>query len=252
MNPVRTRAVGRLEPCAGKLACTVLRGGPAGNGALLPDGKARTPYEFGVKVTVATNAAALEHRASNIIANYQPGNSESLGSLNQPTLGRLPVGNVGDLEQLKSRIADVQGNMNLSKLPFSLSEKQRETLEKRLRWPVSATSRQSIDTLRDRTVSLLKKQKETVKNLEKLLIEVAKKSEETKWLLASDAEQAIMPWRFMAWGPSRVSEAEVKRLERLEEHLDYVIRVLDDPNRDPGEVQRIRQEAADPSQSSTQ
>jgi transposase, IS5 family len=51
-NPVRTRAVGRLEPCAGKLACTVLRGGHAGNGVLLPDGKAHKRYEFGVKVGV--------------------------------------------------------------------------------------------------------------------------------------------------------------------------------------------------------
>ena len=53
MNPVRPRAVGRLEPCAGKLACTVLRGGHAGNGVSLPDGKARNPYEFGVKVSLA-------------------------------------------------------------------------------------------------------------------------------------------------------------------------------------------------------
>jgi len=53
-NPVRQRAAGRLEPCAGKLACTVLRGGHAGNGVSLPDGKAKNPYEFGVKVSVAT------------------------------------------------------------------------------------------------------------------------------------------------------------------------------------------------------
>ena len=53
-NSVRQRAAGRLEPCAGKLACTVLRGGHAGNGASLPDGKARTPYEFRVKVSIAT------------------------------------------------------------------------------------------------------------------------------------------------------------------------------------------------------
>jgi hypothetical protein len=39
-GPVRLRAVGRLEPCAGKLASTVLRGGSAGNGRLLPDEKA--------------------------------------------------------------------------------------------------------------------------------------------------------------------------------------------------------------------
>lgn len=32
----------------------MLRGERAGNGALVPDGKARHPYEFGVKVTVAT------------------------------------------------------------------------------------------------------------------------------------------------------------------------------------------------------
>ena len=54
MNPVRSRAAGRLEPCAGKLACTVLRGEHAGNGVFLPDGKARQPYEFGVKVGIAT------------------------------------------------------------------------------------------------------------------------------------------------------------------------------------------------------
>ena len=52
-NPVRARAAGRLEPCAGKLACTVLRGGHADNGVSLPDGKARNPYEFGVKVRLA-------------------------------------------------------------------------------------------------------------------------------------------------------------------------------------------------------
>jgi IS5 family transposase len=52
MNPVRSWAIGRLEPCAGKLACTVLRGEHAGNGVLLPDGKARKPYEFGVKVSL--------------------------------------------------------------------------------------------------------------------------------------------------------------------------------------------------------
>ncbi len=40
VSPVRSRAVGRLEPCAGKLACTVLRGEPAGNGRFLPDEKA--------------------------------------------------------------------------------------------------------------------------------------------------------------------------------------------------------------------
>ena len=53
-NPVRSRAVGRLEPCAGKLACTVLRGEHAGNGVFLPDGKAKQPYEFGVKVGIAS------------------------------------------------------------------------------------------------------------------------------------------------------------------------------------------------------
>jgi transposase, IS5 family len=53
MNPVRSRAAGRLEPCAGKLACTVLRGEHAGNGVFLPDGKARKPCEFGVKVSLA-------------------------------------------------------------------------------------------------------------------------------------------------------------------------------------------------------
>lgn len=52
-NPVRTRAVGRLEPCAGKPACTVLWGEHAGNGVFLPDGKARKPYEFGVKASIA-------------------------------------------------------------------------------------------------------------------------------------------------------------------------------------------------------
>ena len=30
-NPVQQRAVGRLEPCAGKLACTVLRGADNSN-----------------------------------------------------------------------------------------------------------------------------------------------------------------------------------------------------------------------------
>lgn len=60
MNPVRPRAVGRLEPCAGKLACTVLRGGHAGNGVSLPDGKAAKPYEFGVKASIAlTHKSAL-------------------------------------------------------------------------------------------------------------------------------------------------------------------------------------------------
>lgn len=55
-NPVRTRAAGRFEPCAEKLACPVLRGEHADNGVFLPDGKARTPYEFGVKVSVAVTA----------------------------------------------------------------------------------------------------------------------------------------------------------------------------------------------------
>ena len=52
IDPVRMRAVGWLEPCAGKLARTVLRGGRAGNGVSLPDGKARKPCEFGVKAAV--------------------------------------------------------------------------------------------------------------------------------------------------------------------------------------------------------
>jgi IS5 family transposase len=55
LNPVRSRAAGRLEPCAGKLACTVLRGEHAGNGVFLPDGKARKPYEFGVKSAVVVS-----------------------------------------------------------------------------------------------------------------------------------------------------------------------------------------------------
>ncbi len=50
--PVQSLADGRLEPCAGKLACTVLWGVRAGNGAHLPDGKARTPYELGIKVSI--------------------------------------------------------------------------------------------------------------------------------------------------------------------------------------------------------
>lgn len=54
IGPVRLWAVGRLEPCAGKLARTVLRGGWADSGTSLPDGKARTPYEFGVKVSIVT------------------------------------------------------------------------------------------------------------------------------------------------------------------------------------------------------
>ena len=53
IGPVQSWAAGRLEPCAGKLACTVLGGERAGNGVLLPDGKARQPYEFGVKVSLA-------------------------------------------------------------------------------------------------------------------------------------------------------------------------------------------------------
>ena len=70
MSPVRSRAVGRLEPCAGKLACTVLRGEHAGNGVLLPDGKARKPYEFGVKVSLA-----VAHKSGLIIgARSFPGN----------------------------------------------------------------------------------------------------------------------------------------------------------------------------------
>ena len=49
-------AVQRLEPCAGKLARTVPRGGCAGNSASLPYGKSRKPYEFGCKVSVVTTA----------------------------------------------------------------------------------------------------------------------------------------------------------------------------------------------------
>jgi len=70
MNPVRSRAVGRLEPCAGKLACTVLRGEHAGNGVFLPDGKARKPYEFGVK-----SAVVVSHRHGLMLgARTFPGN----------------------------------------------------------------------------------------------------------------------------------------------------------------------------------
>ena len=70
MDPVRTRAVGRLEPCAGKLACTVLRGEHAGNGVFLPDGKARQPYEFGVKASIA-----VTHRSGLMVgARTFPGN----------------------------------------------------------------------------------------------------------------------------------------------------------------------------------
>lgn len=56
--PVRSRAAGRLEPCAGKLACTVLRGARAGNGACLPDGKARRPY-IGHMLAEALEQAAI-------------------------------------------------------------------------------------------------------------------------------------------------------------------------------------------------
>ena len=70
LNPVRSRAAGRLEPCAGKLACTVLRGGHAGNGVFLPDGKARQPYEFGVKASIA-----VTHRSGLVVgARTFPGN----------------------------------------------------------------------------------------------------------------------------------------------------------------------------------
>ena len=69
-NPVRQRAAGRLEPCAGKLACTVLRGGHTGNGVSLPDGKAKQPYEFGVKTSIA-----VTHRSGLVVgARTFPGN----------------------------------------------------------------------------------------------------------------------------------------------------------------------------------
>lgn len=55
IGPVRLQAVGRLEPCAGKLACTVLWGEHAGNGVLLPEGKAKKSYEFGVKSAVVVS-----------------------------------------------------------------------------------------------------------------------------------------------------------------------------------------------------
>ena len=75
-NPVRSRAAGRLEPCAGKLACTVLRGEHAGNGVLLPDGKARKPYEFGVKVSLAvTHRQGLMVGARSFPGNPYDGNT---------------------------------------------------------------------------------------------------------------------------------------------------------------------------------
>ena len=60
----------RLEPCAGKLACRVLRGERASNSAFLPDGKARRPYEFGVKTSIA-----VTHKKGLIVgARTFPGN----------------------------------------------------------------------------------------------------------------------------------------------------------------------------------
>ena len=47
----------RLEPCAGKLACRVLRGEHASNSVFLPDGKARMPYEFNGMVALHPIAA---------------------------------------------------------------------------------------------------------------------------------------------------------------------------------------------------
>lgn len=68
--PVLRWTAERLEPCAGKLACTVLRGEHAGNGVFLPDGKARQPYEFGVKASVA-----ITHRSGLMVgARTFPGN----------------------------------------------------------------------------------------------------------------------------------------------------------------------------------
>lgn len=70
INPVLPEAARRLEPCAGKLACTVLRGECAGDGVLLPDGKARQPYEFGVKA-----GFAVTHKRGLIVgARTFPGN----------------------------------------------------------------------------------------------------------------------------------------------------------------------------------
>ena len=42
--PVQRWAAERLEPCAGKLACTVLRGEHAGNGVFLPDVRREVAY----------------------------------------------------------------------------------------------------------------------------------------------------------------------------------------------------------------
>jgi len=101
-NPVRTRAVGRLEPCAGKLACTVLRGGRAGNGASLPDGKARNPYEFGVKVSlVVTHKQGLMVGARSFPGNPYDGHVlnaqlEQTANLLQDT-GRMPKQVIVDL-----------------------------------------------------------------------------------------------------------------------------------------------------------
>ena len=101
-NPVRTRAVGRLEPCAGKLACTVLRGEHAGNGVLLPDGKARNPYEFGVKVSLAvTHKQGLMVGARSFPGNPYDGHILS-AQLEQTTnllqdLGRSPKQAIVDL-----------------------------------------------------------------------------------------------------------------------------------------------------------
>ena len=101
-HPARHRAVGRLEPCAGKLACTVLRGEHAGNGVFLPDGKARKPYEFGVKVSLAvTHKSGLMVGARSFPGNPYDGHILA-AQLEQTTnllqdLGRSPTQAIVDL-----------------------------------------------------------------------------------------------------------------------------------------------------------
>jgi broad specificity phosphatase PhoE len=166
-----------------------------------------------------SDVGALEDEASDILAEYVPGNKAALDDVRDVSavLGATPrAGNIGDLEANKKLVEDTQGKLPLKK--WGLTDKQRDRLRSLLMKPMSLRESKRLKSFEELNNKLIDDQKGTVDKLTQLQGRVTERLEQTG-----------------------LSEADSQRLVRLRDHLENVLLAVGDPNKTPAMVQRLRE-----------
>jgi hypothetical protein len=166
-----------------------------------------------------SDVGALEDEASDILAEYVPGNKAALGDVRDVSavLGATPrAGNIGDLKANKKLVEDAQGKLPLKK--WGLTDKQRDRLRSLLMKSMSPRESKRLKSFEKLNNKLIDDQKGTVDKLTQLQGRVTERLEQTG-----------------------LSEADSQRLVRLRDHLEHVLLAIGDPEVMPAIVQGLRE-----------